>query len=356
MIIVDAHEDLAYNVLADGRNYLQSAYDTRVQEQDSYVSALIGDCMLGLPEWLQGGVAVIFSTLFTMPRHAAKSGEMSYVNSEGAYQQAFAQLNIYRRWHHENGRLRLITRRPHLETVLESWSGDEADEKRQVGFVLLMENAAPIRTPAEVGWWYEQGVRLIGPAWQANIYTGSDEDSAPLTDLGRDLLDEMAKYQIILDISHMSDSAAAEALDRYTGPVVATHANPRRIIPTPRMLPDSVIEKIIEKDGVIGLMPANWALKPNWDESSGKDSVQLADLVRAIDTVCQIAGDAFHVGLGTDFDGGFGVSATPAELDTIADLPRLADALASAGYRDDYIAAIMGGNWLRVLWQSLPAE
>jgi membrane dipeptidase len=356
MIIVDAHEDLAYNVLSDGRNYLQSAYQTRTEEAGGPVPELNGQCTLGLPEWLQGNVAVVFSTLFTMPREAAKPGEMGYPNPEGAYQQALAQLNIYRRWAAEQPQIALISQHQHLEQVLNTWSDSTPPQERQVGLVLLMENADPIRTPDEAGWWYEQGVRLIGPAWHANRYTGSSDEQGPLTELGRQLLAVMEQHHFVLDLTHMSDEACLEALDTYGGPIVATHSGLRRLVPTDRLLPDEIITRLVARDGIIGIMPANWALDSRWQRGDDKMSVTLAAAVQAIDAVCQLAGNAYHVGIGTDFDGGFGAETIPAELDTIADLPRLADALSGHGYGQADIEAIMGGNWLRLLREVLPDD
>ncbi|HEX6383136.1 MAG TPA: membrane dipeptidase, partial [Anaerolineae bacterium] len=354
MIIVDAHEDLAYNVLSDGRNYLQSAYQTRAEEEGGPVPELNGLCTLGLPEWLKGNVALVFGTLFTMPRQAAKPGEMGYPNPESAHQQALAQLNIYRRWAAGHPQITLVSQRLHLEQVLATWSDPAPVEKRQVGLVLLMENAAPIRTPDEAGWWYEQGVRLIGPAWRANRYSGSSDEQGPLTELGRQLLAVMEQHRIVLDLSHMSDSACLEALATYSGPIVATHSGLRRLVPTDRLLPDEIVAKLVARDGVVGIMPANWALDPDWRQGNDKKNVKLKAAVRTIDAVCQLAGDAHHVGIGTDFDGGFGAEAIPAELDTIGDLPRLVEVLAQHGYSQADIEAIMGGNWLRLLRQALP--
>ena len=67
MLIINAHEDLAFNVLTDGRNYLASACTTRVIEAGTSIVATSGVCMLGLPEWLRGNVAVIFATLTAIP-------------------------------------------------------------------------------------------------------------------------------------------------------------------------------------------------------------------------------------------------------------------------------------------------
>ena len=164
----------------------------------------------------------------------------------------------------------------------------------------------------------------------------------------------MARRRMILDLTHMSDEACAEALDRYEGTVVATHANPRRLVEMHRLLPDETIKGVVAHDGVVGVMPANWALVPTWRES--KADVRIDKVVDAIDVACQLAGNARHVGIGTDFDGGFGAEATPAELDTVADLPLVAEALSRRGYDRASVEAIMGGNWLRLLRRHLPAD
>ena len=114
------------------------------------------------------------------------------------------------------------------------------------------------------------------------------------------------------------------------------------------------IEGIVARDGVIGVLPLNWALDPAWRRADGKQAVRLDALVDAIDAICQIASDAQHVGIGSDFDGGQGAESSPAEIDTIADLPKLATALADRGFAEDDIAAIMGKNWLRALSRQLP--
>jgi membrane dipeptidase len=357
LLIVDGHEDLAYNVLMDGRNYLVSAHATRADEDGGPIPDVNGLCMLGLPEWLRGGVAVVFATLLAIPRALSNHGEAGYPNPEAAYQLAIAQLNIYRAWATTHPQISLITHRPDLDRVLASWSTPStAPDRREVGLVLLIENADVIRTLDEVDFWYQQGVRLIGPAWHTNRFTGSTMDSGPLTALGRELLAAMGRLGMILDLTHMSDEACAEALDRYDGTIVATHANPRRLVPMHRLLSDETIAGVIAHDGVVGIMPANWALDPAWKQPMTKSDIPVDAVVDAIDVVCQLAGDARHVGIGTDFDGGFGAEATPDGLDTVADLPLVADALTRRGYSLDSVEAIMGGNWLRLLRRHLPCD
>jgi len=145
-----------------------------------------------------------------------------------------------------------------------------------------------------------------------------------------------------------------EALDRYDGPVIASHSNPRALVPGDRQLSDDMIKALLARDGVIGICMMNSMLLRGWQQGDRKDVVTLAHVVAAMDYICQMAGDAQHVGLGTDFDGGFGAESAPAELDTVADLGRAADALKARGYAHADVEAIMSGNWLRQLRRALP--
>ncbi len=350
MLIVDGHEDLAYNVLSDGRDYLRSALRNREVETGTPVPEVNGLCMLGLPEWLAAQVAVIVATVTTIPHHRAHPGELSYATVEASFQQALAQVAIYRRWASTHPRIDLVERESDLDAALASWADGGASAR--VGLVLLMENADSIRTLDEVAFWHEQGIRVVGPAWHSNRYSASAEEPGPLTELGRGLLDRMGALRMLLDVTHMADEACAEALERFDGTVVATHVTPRRLVDRPRMLPDFAIEGVVERDGVVGIMPASWALDPEWG-SKEKTDVTLETVVDAIEIVCEIAGDTYHVGIGTDFDGGFGAEAVPAELDTVADLPRLGEALERRGFAVADVEAVMGGNWLRVLRRCL---
>ena len=147
----------------------------------------------------------------------------------------------------------------------------------------------------------------------------------------------------------MSEAACLEALATYEGQVIASHAHARRTVDYARLLSDEVIRGVVERDGIIGVLPLNWALDRTWERGADKSTVTLDAVVDAIDVVCDIAGDAEHIGLGTDFDGGQGAECVPKELDTIADLPLLADALGRRGYVDADVERITYGNWLRVL-------
>jgi membrane dipeptidase len=347
-LIVDAHEDIAWNIVALRRDVRRSALETRDRELGSDVPERNGICMVGLPEWLEGRVAVVFGTVYAAPaRRGRMSGPQVYSNAEEAHAIGQEQLDTYRRLVDEEEQVALVGSLDDLDRVLESWDG----EAPQVGIVPLMEGADPIREPAEAELWFERGLRLVGLSWKAGTrYAGGDGAPGPLTDLGRELLEVMAHLGMILDVSHLAEQSFFEAVGRFEGEVVATHANPRALVPGPRQLSDEMIRHVVERDGVIGIVPANPFLRPDWKTTV----VTLEDVVAAIDHVCQVVGDANHVGLGSDFDGGFGADDTPVALDTVADLKRIGPALGEAGYDEEHVEAILGGNWLRVLRRALP--
>ena len=170
----------------------------------------------------------------------------------------------------------------------------------------------------------------------------------------------MADHNFILDLSHMDEAAAFESLDRYEGPVMATHANCAALMQgasNNRHLPDRVIHGLIERNGVIGLIPFNTFLKVGWklSSSSRREEVPLDVLIAHIDHICQLAGNSLHAGIGSDFDGGFGLQSIPPELDSIADLQLIGSKLLERGYTESDAANILGGNWLRFLREHLPA-
>jgi membrane dipeptidase len=111
---------------------------------------------------------------------------------------------------------------------------------------------------------------------------------------------------------------------------------------------------MIERDGIIGMLPYNKFLWSDWRKQADRQQVTLHNVFTHIDHICQMAGNTRHVGLGTDFDGGFGWPEVPLELDTIADLPQLAPVLADNGYSAADIHAIFYGNWQRFLERTLP--
>jgi len=359
-LIVDAHQDLAWNMLAFGRDYTRSVLETRRLEAGGVTPQFNGDSLLGWPEYQQGNVAIIFSSLYVAPQRCAMGDwdTQAYATFEQARRNCLAQMDAYHRLVGEHpDRFCLIRSQAELESHLALWDQPVPATGRPVGLVLLMENAEGVRAPAELGEWWELGLRIIGPAWAGTRFCGGTHEPGPLTRDGHALLDVMAEIGFTLDLSHMDREAALQALDRYPGPLIASHANPLALLKSShsnRHLSDEVIDAIFERDGVVGVVPYNPFLKAGWSEKDGRAAVSLQNILDAIDYYCQRAGDALHVGIGSDFDGGFGLQRVPAGIDSIAELQKLAPILEQRGYNPSDQAAIFGGNWIRHLRRALP--
>ena len=355
-LVIDGHQDIAWNALEFGRDPLQSAYAIREREAGSGIPHLIGQRVTGLPEYLAGRVGIIFATLFVMPAERAYTGwtKTAYSSPRQAEQRANEQLRYYHQLAGQAPRLRLIRSKSDLEEVVAAWTVPPGSQEPPVGLVIAMEGADPVRQPSDLSAWFEAGLRILGPAWGATRYAGGTGAPGPLTNLGRQLLQEMANLNMILDLSHLSEAAFLEAVEAYPGAVIASHSNPRKFLPTDRGLSKDMILKLAGRDGVLGIIPYNRYLKPGWSTGQAREAVPLETVVEAIDYVVQAVGDAQHVAIGSDFDGGFGLESLPWGMDTAADLLQLAGALQNRGYREEDIDAIMYQNWLRILRRSLP--
>ena len=351
MLIVDGHLDLAWNALQWNRDLQTSVHTIRARES-SLTGAGRGQGTVAVPEMRAGRVALCFATLLARSTGRALQN-LDYSSPLQAYAVAQGQLAYYRSL--ERAReVRLVMNATELDGHIASWEGWEAAQTPPhpvPGLVISMESADPIQSPGEVVTWKEAGVRIIGPAhYGPGRYAGGTSTELGLTTLGKDLLREMQQLGIILDLTHFSDQAFWESLDLFEGDVLASHNNCRTLVPHQRQFDDRQIRAILERGGVIGVALDNWMLRLGWVRG-GKDNgpVGLMDVVNHIDHICQLSGNSRHAAIGSDLDGGFGREQSPTDLDTIADLQKISDLLSGRGYHDDDIAAIMHGNWLRLL-------
>jgi membrane dipeptidase len=359
-LIVDAHEDLAYNMLTFGRDYTLPAHETRRREAGTQIPTWNnGDCLIGWPDYQRGRVAVVFSTLFAAPLRR-KGGDwdvLCYSDTAQARRLYRRQMDAYLRLADDHPeKFRLVGDLKTLDAVLAHWKNDPS-EQHPVGLVPLMEGAEAIGEPAEVEDWWAAGLRIIGPAWVGTRFCGGTGEPGPLTPEGYALLGRMAEFGFILDISHMDELAALQALEHYPGRAIASHSNALALLKgseSNRHLSDRVIRALLERSGVIGVLPLGGFIKAGWKRGDDRAEIALAKVANQIDYLCQMAGSAHQVGIGSDFDGGYGVQSSPLEVDTIADLQKLAPLLAEKGYTPADIAAVMGENWLAALRAALP--
>ena len=350
MLIVDSHLDLSLNALQGNRDLLSSAYTIRAQEQSTPGKGR-AQGTVAFPEMRRGRVALSFATVIARSTGHPEP-HIDFATPAQAHGIAKGQLAYYHALERQ-GHVRLVRNTTQLDAHMAEWAawdarypGEETGASPPLGFVISMESADAVLEPAELRDWWDGGLRLLGPAhFGPGRYAGGTGSELGLTELGPSLLSEMARLGVILDLTHCSDQAFWEALDRYGGPVHASHNNCRALNPHQRQLSDRQIRAIIERGGVIGVVPGCWQLKPGWRNGDSNESVSLADVVAHIDRICEIAGSSGHVGIGSDLDGGVGREGFAHDLDTIADLQNVGALLNQRGYNKSDVAAIMHGNW-----------
>ena len=237
-----------------------------------------------------------------------------------------------------------------------AWNADP--DSTPIGYILSLEGADSIRTLAHLETAYNYGLRALGPAhYGIGRYAYGHDTDGPLSEKGKELVREMNRLGMILDVTHLCDRTFWDAMDLYTGSVWASHHNCRALADDPRQLSDEQIQTLAERGGVIGLALDAWMVVPGW--TRGKTlpqdtGVTMEDAVNHIDHICQLLGNVDHVGIGTDLDGGFGTEQTPADLETIADLVRIFEILKTRGYSEEDIAKVAHGNFVGLLETALP--
>lgn len=341
-LIVDAHLDLGWNAIQWNRDITQSVYTIRTQEA-GVVGKGRANGTVALPEMRAGKLKLCIATL--MGRSTGNPiAHVDFVSPAQTFGMARSHLAYYRALEHL-GVVTLITDTPQLDQFLNTLTGDSSE----IGFVISMESADAILDPAQVGEWYDLGVRLIGPAhYGMGRYAGGTGVEEGLTDIGFELLREMDQHHIILDVTHLSDKAFWQALDSFGGHIIASHNNCRALVPQQRQFSDEQILAITGRGAVIGVAFDAWMLQDGWIKGvTTNEQVTLETVVDHIDHICQLTGNSAHVGIGTDLDGGYGREQSPCDLDTIADLQKMKPILQSRGYSDTDIQAIFHGNFIR---------
>ena len=353
MLIIDAHLDLAMNALNWNRDLTLGIHEIRKREEGmTQKGRAMGT--VAFPEMKAGRVAISIATVIA--RVARQGNPLSgYSSAEIAYAQAQGQLAYYRILESQ-GKLRIITDWKSLESHVNAWEENET-ESLPLAIIISMEGADPIISPDQVPGWWNDGLRIVGLShYGVSNYAHGTGTSGGLTPMGRPLLKAMSEVGMILDLTHLADESFWEAIDYFDGPVLASHNNCRALVPGDRQFSDDQVKKIIERDGVIGSAMDAWMLYPGWVKGETSNTVvNLETVVNHMDHICQLAGNARHVAIGTDLDGGYGYEQTPHDLETIADLQKIPNILEKRGYNEGDIRGIMHGNWLRLLrdaWES----
>ena len=240
---------------------------------------------------------------------------------------------------------------------------------------------------------YRLGVRYMTLSWSnTNEWADSSGDIDDpkvqhhngLTDFGKQVVTEMNRLGMMVDISHVADKTFWDAIAVSKAPVIASHSSARALCNAPRNMTDDMLRAVAKNGGVVDVnFFSGFDSQAYWDATKAQGKEQqaavaaymdklkadgkqpsymdeeriqrewmakiprppLSALIDNIDHIAKVAG-VDHVGLGSDFDGVSG--ATPEGIDSAADLPRITQALLDRGYSADDIHKILGGNVLRV--------
>ena len=350
MLIFDAHLDLSMNAVEWNRDITRPLEEVRRREQGLTDKLDRGLGVCTLPEMRRGEMGICIAT--QIGRYVAPDNPLpGWKSPEIAWSITQAQLAWYRTME-ECGEMVQIRDCAGLQRHVDLWQNDPPADA-PVGYILSLEGADSILSPAHLERAYEYGLRALGPAhYGAGRYSPGTGAEGGLTPLGRDLLKQMQELGIVLDATHLTDEAFWEAMELYDGPVWASHNNCRALVPHQRQFSDEQLRELIQRDAVIGAAFDAWMMHPNWVRGVTKPKetgLVIERIVEHIDHICQLAGNTRHCGIGSDLDGGFGREQTPSDLESIADLQNLVSILDRRGYAESDIEAIMHGNWIRRL-------
>ncbi len=331
------------------------------------------------PKARAGGLDIAFMSIYTSPKQDADGSAWQVANAMIDGVEALAQRHP--------GKFAVLT------------SPRDVDRLRAGGRVLLplgMENGAPLGDKLDnVRFFFERGVRYITLAHSANNRIADSSYALEktwngLSPFGREVVREMNRLGIMVDVSHLGDASAKEAIALSTVPVIASHSAFRHFTPGfERNISDEIARLVAAKGGVIQVPFGTAFIDPasaadtqahfraindfnrrnaerkaagepeldrkafdrEWDAAHPPRASTLAQVLDQLDYGVKLVG-IDHVGIGSDFDGVDGE--LPPELKTVADFPHLVAGLQARGYREADIRKLLGGNLLRA-WTAIEA-
>jgi membrane dipeptidase len=354
-IVIDTHDDTTQRLL-------DPKFDLSVRHSDGNID---------IPRMREGGLSAIFFSIWIS----------SKILGPDAVKQALDQIDAVRE----------TVRKNPSDLMLASSAADIREAKKQHKIAVLMgvegghmmgNDLSVLRTFAALGVRYMTLTHMDNNEW-ADSSTDKPAHNG-LTDFGKDVIREMNRLGIIVDISHVSDKTFADAIAVSKAPVFASHSSCRALCVAPRNMTDDMIRDLAKHGGVIqinyhvGFLSQefrdyekahpeaekeineevkkrcgdNEACKLTTGDQVVRDLMQAGKLPKVdwtvivdhIDHAVKIAG-ADHVGLGSDFDG----AVMPLGMQDVTHIPQITDALLTKGYSESDIRKILGENTLRVL-------
>ncbi|MDK2908965.1 MAG: rane dipeptidase [Bacteroidales bacterium] len=361
LLTLDSHTDTPLWLLREGLDFMNN-------------NRLKAGSKVDYPRMQEGGLDAVFMAVFT-PQ--GKTDSMGYSQAYAQAQNLFDAIRQLVGKHPEQ--LSLAT---HPDQILLN------AEKGKVSLLIGVENGYPIgENLSRVEEFYQSGARYITLSHTRNNQicdASTDEPSAGgLTAFGREVVVEMNRLGMLVDVSHISDSAFYDVLRISTKPVIASHSNARAVCNHPRNLTDDMLKAIAARGGVVQVCllsdyvktfppnPARDSALKAWesrypdygslddankakaraerrdiDQQFPRPKATVSDLVDHIDHIVKVAG-IDHVGVGSDFDGGGGL----VDCQDVSEMWRITAELVKRGYTYEDLTKIWGGNFLRV-WRA----
>lgn len=351
MFTIDAHLDLSMNAMEWNRDLKKPVQEINEREKELTDKPDRGNATVSLPELRKGNIGLVVAT--QIARYVSPGNSLpGWHSPEQAWAQTQAQLAWYNAME-DAGEMKQVNDLASLEKHIALWKDENDPQQKPVGYILSLEGADSLITIQHLERAWQYGLRALGPAhYGPGRYANGTDATGQMEANGIALLKEMERLNIILDATHLCDDAFWQALDNFNGPVWASHNNVRAIVNHNRQFSDEQIKALIERGAVIGGALDAWMMVPHWQRgisSPTEMNCNLEVMINHFDHICQLAGNALHIGIGTDLDGAFGREQCPYDLDTIADLQKLPTLFYKRGYSKEDIENIMHGNWLRFL-------
>ena len=364
--VMDGHNDLPWRIREDSVHPRDvEAYDLRARTPG----------MTDLARLKQGHVGAQFWSVYLPgePGDATYAPKGSVSSKPGYARVQLEQIDIARR---------VIARYPQLQWTPTASEARAAMKGGKIGSLLGMEGGHAIENSLEaLRQYYDLGARYMTLTHNVTLdWADAALDSAKhggLTPFGREVVREMNRLGMLVDLSHVSPGTMSDALDVTEAPVIFSHSGARALVDHPRNVPDSILARLKQNGGVV-MVPfvtvfVSRAVKADddsleahvsaarrrfgadtaaaraeiarWRASHPRPKATVAEVADQIEHVRQIAG-VDHVGIGSDFDG---IAENVVGLEDVSTFPTIFAELAHRGWSDADLAKLSSGNVLRVL-------
>ena len=343
-IVIDTHNDVPSKMIDDG-------YNADVRHTPGFAPTQ-GET--DLPRLIESGLTGVFFSAYVDPE------KWTFRNPD----QSWKQVQVYLDTIHS-----FVNRHPD-RLLFATTAADvrRAKAEGKVAILIGVEGGHTIENSIErLRELHRRGVRYMtltwnnGTEWAGAAAGLNGTRSGGLTERGREIVREMNRLGILVDISHVSDSTFFDAVATSQYPVIASHSSARAINGHRRNMSDAQLRAVARNGGVVNVNFYSAFIDPAFlakaDSLAGNDAAiralprpSLAILLDHFEHIIRVAG-IDHVGLGSDFDGVGGL--LPQGMDDVTRLPLIAQGLLDRGYSDADVRKVLGGNMLRVMERAI---